>query len=495
MALFPIQVQPGIVKNGTEYGSRGRWYDQSLTRWYGEGTLGAIPGWLKYSKSTLTGSARAMQSWRDDSGTRWCAIGTHSKLYVMNAAGTLFDITPSPFTAGRANAVAATGYGYGPYGGYTYGTARPDRGVPLDASVWDLTQWGQYINGCMPEDGHIFQWTLDTATPAQVVSGAPTSCSGVVCTPQRFLFALGAGGNKRKVQWSDQEDNTVWTPSSTNQAGDLDLPVGRIMCGRPVRDEVLVLTDVDAHAFSYIGLPAVYSRRTVGFGCGAISKGAVAIIGQQAVWWSNSGFWLYNGAGQALQCDVWDDLLRNLSQPQRSKITSFHNSTNGEVWWFYPREGASENNAYVFWDYRRNCWGMGSIVRLAACDQGIFKNPFMIGSDGYVYEHENGYAYDGASSAPYGRLGPIELGAGDNVMEVLGIVPDEKTVGDVTVSFRTRFYPNADETTLDENTLTSAGKCDLRFSARQAELVVTGSATTNWRFGTPRLMVQGAGTR
>jgi hypothetical protein len=80
-------------------------------------------------------------------------------------------------------------------------------------------------------------------------------------------------------------------------------------------------------------------------------------------------------------------------------------------------------------------------------------------------------------------------------MHVLGIVPDEKTSGDVTVSFRKRNYPNAAETVLGSTTLTSAGKADLRFSARQIEIVVTGNAPTNWRWGEPRLALAAGGKR
>jgi hypothetical protein len=107
-----------------------------------------------------------------------------------------------------------------------------------------------------------------------------------------------------------------------------------------------------------------------------------------------------------------------------------------------------------------------------------------------VYEHEVGGQYSG--SMPFARGGPIEIGNGDRTMHVLGIVPDEKTAGDSAVSFRTRQYPSAAETVLGSTTLTSAGKADLRFSARQVELVVTGAGSADWRWGVPRLkLVQG----
>ena len=121
----------------------------------------------------------------------------------------------------------------------------------------------------------------------------------------------------------------------------------------------------------YSGLPFVFSFERIGFGCGAISKGCVAAIGQRAVWWSTSGFWLYDGAIQPLESDVWDFLRLDVNAAQRSKVTSFHNSAHGEVWWFYPSASSSEVDRYVYWDYRRNHWGKGSLARLGRVRLGV----------------------------------------------------------------------------------------------------------------------------
>jgi hypothetical protein len=194
-----------------------------------------------------------------------------------------------------------------------------------------------------------------------------------------------------------------------------------------------------------------------------------------------------------LRCDVWDDLDRNLTVAQQSKVSGFHNAKDAEFWWFYPRGGASENTNYVFWNYKHDHWGTGELVRLCGTPPFIFVNPLCVGSDGKVYEHELGYSYEGAE--PFARSGPIQIGNGDRRMHVLGVIPDENTIGNVSVSFRTREYPNGSETTIGEATLNSSGKADVRFSARQAELVVTGDASAAWRWGEPRLKVAAGGKR
>ena len=491
----PLAIPPGVFRSGNEYQAKGRWYDTNLVRWYDRSVLGPILGWVTKSTSTVTGKPRAIVTWRDNSGSRWAAIGTQSNLYAMDDAGTIKDIAPSSFASGRADATTLLGYGAGKYGFWAYGTPRPDTGNVLPATVWDLDIFGQYLVGCSHDDGKIYEWQLDFATPAKaaVITNAPTTCYGIVVAPQRFLIALGAGGNPRKLQWSDQGDETTWAPLATNQAGSLEVPAGKLIAGRAVGDQVLLLSDIEAHVCDYVGLPFVFNRRKVGDKCGAISKRCIVASGPMAAWWSTSGFWLYDGVCRPLPCEVWDDLLRNLTVAQQSKITGFHNAKNSEFWWFYPANGATEISNYVFWSYKYDYWNIGAMTRLAACEPGIFVTPFMCGDDGYVYDHENGYSYGGAT--PYARSGPVELAQGDRVMQVVGFIPDEKTVGDVTVSFQTRSYPDASASSVSAVTLDGSGKADVRFSARQVELVVTGARSTNWRWGEPRLAIQAGGRR
>lgn len=489
MAYLPVNIPAGVLRSGTEYKSRYRWYDAHLVRWADGLTLGPIGGWTTKSTSAATGSARAIVTWRANDGVRRGAIGTHSKLYAMSSDGVLTDITPVGFTSGRSDATTLIGYGKGTYGAHAYGTPRQDTGNVLPATVWDLDIWGQYLVGCSHDDGKLYEY--QNTGVAATITNAPTGCYGLVVAPQRFVIALGASSNPRKVQWSGQGDNTVWTPAATNQAGSNEIPEGKLICGRVVGSQTFLLSDLDAHVLDYIGLPDVFSLRKVGDACGAISKGCMVTTGSFAAWWSKSGFWKYDGAVTPLRCDVWDDLLRNLTVAQQSKISGFHNAKPGEIWWFYPH-GALENTNYIYWNYKHDYWANGTLARLCGCEPTVFETPFCVASDGTVYNHEIGFQYSG--STPFARSGPIELGNGDRTMHVLGIIPDGRTLGDVGISFRTRLYPNATESTIAQVTC-SHGRADLRFSARQVEMVISASGTPDWRFGDARLDVRPGGKR
>jgi len=492
MALIPLKIPPGVYRNGTEYQSAGRWYDSNLVRWF-ENTLRPIGGWRRKSQSAMTGKCRGIITWRDNSATRWAAAGTQSKLYAMDVGGTLKDITPTGFTTGSADATATTGYGYYTYGSLSYGTARPDVGS-VPATTWSLDTWGEYLVACSSTDGKIYEWQLGFTTPtlAAAITNAPTSCAAVMVTSERIMFALGASGNPRLVKWSDQENNTLWTAAANNQAGDFELATpGSLKCGKRVRGVNLILTDVDAHVASYIGLPYVYSFEKVGSGCGVISAQAVAAIDTSAMWMSKSGFWSYDGYVKPMTCDVGDYVFNNMNLNQASKVYAVHNSAFGEVTWFYPSLSSNENDSYVTYSYREGHWAIGMLARTAGTDRGVFVNPMMVGTDGYIYDHEVGFTYDSVS--PYAQSGPIELGNGDNVMAVRSVIPDEQSLGEVAISFTARMYPTSTETSYGP--FSAKQPTDARFSGRSVKMKVTGNVLDDWRVGVMRLEATSAGKR
>lgn len=494
MALIPLKIPAGVYRNGTEYQSAGRWYDANLVRWF-ENTLRPIGGWRKKTETQMSGSCRGLLTWRDNTGTAWAAFGTNSKLYVMN--GTTFvlkDITPTGFSAGIADSTSITGYGYNTYGTFAYGIQRPASDSLSPATTWSLDTWGEYLVGCSNYDGKLYEWQLGFTTPtlAVAITNAPTNCAAVLSTAERFLFALGASLNTRLVKWCDQENNTVWTASATNQAGDFELNTsGSLKCGKRVRGINLLFTDVDVHTATYVGLPYVYQFERAGSGCGVISAQSVAAIDSAAMWMSQSGFWLFDGYVKPVPCDVSDYVFTNINYNQASKIYAVHNSKYGEVWWFYPSSSSNEIDSYVVFNYREQHWNIGSLARTAGTDKGVFKNPLMVSTDGYIYEHEVGYAYD--SGSVFAESGPYELGNGDNIMSVRKVIPDEQTLGEVVVSFKTRDYPMMTETT--HGPYSASQPTDVRFSGRQVKIRYTGAVLEDWRVGVTRVEAVAAGKR
>lgn len=487
--LTQLALPAGVWRNGTQYQAAGRWYDSNLVRWV-DGVLRPIGGWRARTTGALTGKARAIHAWRDNSGARWIAVGTSSKLYAISESSVVTDITPSGFTTGSDSTTQNTGYGMYTYGSGYYGTPRPDEGSVTLAATWQFDNWGENLIAICSADGKIYEWDCDTGNDATAVTNAPTGNQSAVITEERFLMALGAGGDARKVQWSDQENNTDWTPSDLDKSGDFDLQtIGTLQCGRRVRGGTLLFTDLDVHIANYIGYPLVYGFQKVGSSCGVIGPRAVVSIDGFAFWMGKEQFYRFDGSVQVLPCEVRDYVFGRLNVEQAEKVYAFFNSVNSEVWWLYP--AGVEVDSYVAFNYRDGHWMIGSIDRTCGVDRGVFSTPLMVGTDGIVYDHEIGFEY--GSGTPYAESGPFEIGVGERVAHALKLIPDEKTAGDCEVVFKHRFYPLGTETTTSAYSL--ASPTSIRMTGRQISMKVQGAKLSDWRWGTPRIELEPGGLR
>ena len=140
-----------------------------------------------------------------------------------------------------------------------------------------------------------------------------------------------------------------------------------------------------------------------------------------------------------------------------------------------------------------NHWLIGELSRTSGVERGVFRYPFYAGhnADSDIYDHEVGYNFD--SAAQFAETGPMSIGAGENIAKVTKLITDEKTQGDVDVTFKTRFYPNGAETT--HGPFTPKNPTSVRFSGRQFRMRVEGEQMTNWRVGTMRVDATQGGKR
>ncbi len=491
MPLLNIAPPPGVVKNGTDLQQANTWSDANLVRWY-EGALQPVGGWRARTASAMSGACRALITFVDNSNNRRTVAGTHTNLYFIDEGNTVVDITPTGFTTGSADANLNLGYGGLSWNSYTWNTPRPDTGAYTPATTWSLDTFGEYVIASATSDGKIYQWENSSGSPAALLSNAPTGVNAIVVSPERFVFALAAGGESNKVAFSDQEQSNVWTPAATNQAGSFTLATdGTLLAGKRMRGETLLLTDIDAHTARFQGPPFVYGFQQVGTACGVISANACATANNQAYWMGKNGFFVYNGSVQTLRSSVGDFIFENLNTSQRSKVFAVSNSNFSEIIWFYPSSSSTENDSYVSYNYMENHWQIGTLARTAGVDVGAFVFPNYVTADGYIYEHEAGHAYD-VGSTVFAQTGPLQLGNGDRMMVATGLIPDEKTQGDVTATFKTRFFPNAAESTFGPFNM--ANPTSVRFQGRQVQMTVTGNTSSSWRVGNMRLDVK-AGSR
>ena len=496
MPLVPLDLPAGVYRNGTEYQAQGRWRDSNLVRWI-DRTIRPVRGWTARTTDQADDPLRGALAWKDNGLNRYLAAGSANQLVTYFENGTLIDITPSGLTTGRPDASLNFGFGGGAFGREYYGVARQDSQATLPATTWALDNWGEYLVACADTDGKLYEWQLDRSTPtvAAQIANSPEDNRSLVVTEERFIFALGAEGNPRKVQWCDREDNTVWTPLATNEAGDIELQTnGAIECAHKVQGQTLILTDQDAHVATYIGGQFVYGFERVGSACGIISKKAAVPVQAGCFWMGDKNFYMYTGGSvQELPSEVDDYVFRNINTTQKSKICAIGNKQFNEIWWFYPSEASNENDSYVVYNYKENIWFTGYMGRTTGVDLGIFRNPIFFCSETCrPFDHEVGYDY-GNLDLPWAESGPITLGNGDSVMHVTSMIPDELTQGDVQVIFKTRFHPNDVER--EYGPYDMSNPTSMRFTGRQARIRIEAARNAEWRVGINRIEAKAGGGR
>jgi len=406
----------------------------------------------------------------------------------------------SGITAGQTDASTATGnYGQGAYGASNYGVGDPALGTLIEATSWQFDTFGQFLVATSIKDRRLYVWKLSTPPDGllEPIPGAPVSNNGLVVTPERFLFALGAGGDGRTITWADQESLTDWTATILNQAGSFPISSnGALLAGRRGKNETLLWTEVDMWVARYVGGQLVYSFHQMGSQCGAISRHAMALVDAQAFWMGLRGFFVYNGFVQGVPSEVSDHIFNDINRTQASKIFAISLAEFREIIWFYPSAGSMENDRYVIYNWGGRTWSIGKLERTAGVDRGVFSYPIMTDASGSVYDQERGEGYldtdDVTTLKPSAEGGPVEIKGGNLVYDLLYLIPDEKTSGDVEAIFFTSYFPNEPE--VQSPTFALSKQTSVRLNGRQIRMKIQ-QVKPGWRFGIARFEVEPGGRR
>lgn len=506
MPLLPLELPPGMYKNGTPYTRRARWTDGNLVRWH-DGSIRPLGGWTQ--RADVSGVAipaliadatleavRDVFAWRDNDQDRNVVFGSNLAAYHMNTAGTVTNITYAGYTATNVtkDADITVGYGENPYGSGQYGTENNLSGAdPTPPNRWYFSNFGEILLFGSRNNAGLYEYDQNTGVTS-AVSGAPDQAQDVCVTEQRQVMLIGGGGQPRRLQASEIEDRTSWTAATSNQVVDRVIPgSGRLLRCLPVLRQTLLLGESDAHVVRYIGPPYVYSVDLEGTNCGPLAAEAVVSTDRFAAWWGERTFWIYDGAIQPLSCDVIDFLYTDLDLDQVSKISATSNTNFNEVTWLYQSTSTTttELDSYVTWNYVSNHWTVGRIDRTAALDSGVLNGMIMISSGGVIYNHElDGVIPDGTT---FVESGAIDLAGGEKNMAVRYIYPDTEATAGTAFTLIARQLPNDTEYSYGPYAFQSNNPIPTRALGRSIKLRVDFT-TAEAELGTVRFDIAPIGT-
>lgn len=109
MPLTKLVFRPGINRETTAYANEGGWWDCNLVR-FRAGKPETVGGWVRYTRSPMLGTCRAIFPWQTLFGNIYLGLGTSQKYYVSTGS-IIKDITPIRTTtaAGDVTFSATTG--------------------------------------------------------------------------------------------------------------------------------------------------------------------------------------------------------------------------------------------------------------------------------------------------------------------------------------------------------------------------------------------------
>ena len=404
--------------------------------------------------------------------------------YVGYVAGEL-ALVPANASTGTGG-YSTGGYGTGGYGDGVGGQAVLP-GCCLATMGTDLL-----IN---PQGGSLYRWRPPAYARAARIAAAPASIAAMFVSTQGHVVALGtepegvAKSDPMCIRWSDLANADGWNATAATQAGDRVLTGGsRLVAGRPGRGVNLVWSDTSLFAMRYLGDPlAVFGFERLGDGCGLIGPNAALVLDGQAFWMGPADFFTFAGGAVApLPSTLRRWVFGGLNRAAASKITGFVNRAFGEVWWFFPRDGAAENNAYVAFHVQNGHWTKGTLNRTAALGPDVTGWPILVDGQGQILAHELG---DTANSLPlraWIESAPVQLDTGDRLLHIRQIVPDFTGLTNGSLTLKPRLWPQQPGKTLPPLPVDAqTRRISCRATGRQ--LAVRFEGVGAWRWGAVRL--------
>jgi hypothetical protein len=576
--LAELQLTPGIFTNATDRTAFNRWKDCDHVRWK-DSLPEKIGGWTYHALSgaqTVTynigdtttpnmvagnagqiiGVARAIHDWIAIDGTKWIAVGTQFKLYLI-ANFVLYDITPilssgtltNPFTTTLGSpviTVAHTTHGMNPndfvnfsgataVGGITVNGNYQIATVPnpntytiqavtnatssatgggtvtyqyeihagtdglastsgwgistwntmpgwnqprpvnydtptqiLEARIWSLDNWGENLMAC-GRGTQVYTWIKanGVGTRAVVIANSPQTNNYILVAQQeRILIGFGSYdgvvSDQMNIRWSDQEDYTDWTPTFNNRSGSNRLTAGsRIISAVSTQTQIVVFTDGALYSMTFIGGNDVYSFSIIGENITIGGPNAASEINGTVYFMSAQEFWVFDGVVRILPCDVRETIFgggpKSVNLLRLENTYCFMNPQFNEVWWLYTSQASLQNDRYVVYNYKENCWYYGSIDRTCMhAYSPLFRSPYGVRSDGFFFTHEDAQDDVDSSGNPLALNSFVasydgEIGHGDQFYHVNRLIPDfPRLIGNGTVTLNSHRYP-------DDNNLQQKG--------------------------------------
>lgn len=160
---------------------------------------------------------------------------------------------------------------------------------------WKFTQYGNAVIAANNADKLQVYYLNAASNFADLASTAPVA--KYVTIVRDFVVAahLNGGTNANKIQWSNINDETNWTPSATSQSDSQVIAEGGNIVGITGGQIGIILLEKAIYRMSYIGSPLFFQFDAISRGLGCIEGNSIADYAGLTYFLSNDGFYMCDG--------------------------------------------------------------------------------------------------------------------------------------------------------------------------------------------------------
>lgn len=479
-SLFPINIRPGVKRDGTQFASQ--YYIDGQWNRFQDGVCRKMGGY-KAIIDTLPSIPRGIYVVPLTSGFKMF-IGFSDSLLTQemdqdgNAVGGLVDRTPAGFTV-DANNIWQFEQMFDTSGS---GSVIIAHAAPNLASISSTVETPVYY-GNLNDD--------------VVFSATSVSASGGIAILQPFLMVFGNNGN---IKWSSAND-----PSDFPMANDAFITSQKIVVGKPTRAGTASpgglfwsLNNVIRATFNpnSDGSPN-FRFDTISSESSILSSSSVVESGGIYFWAGVDRFLVYTGVVRELPNQLNKDFFyynnpitgTGLNYDQRQKVWATKVGKYGEIWFHYPDGTNDECSHAVIFNSEENTWYDTSIARSCGYFEQTFSDPIwadntLIGDDYILWHHESGInqnifgdftpipAYFETGDISWCAIGPTGQWTGvDRQVDLYRIEPDLTQTGNIDMFVKGRAYARSDiDLTGPYSIAPTTTKIDLRQQRREMTL-------------------------
>ena len=312
--------------------------------------------------------------------------GNMSKVGVFTATGSMVAGPPSVFTIASVNALIAIGQ-------TVAGPGVPSATTVASVAIGSSTTTVTFSNTVT------FSGTLTLSFDNNI------SVSGGCVMLHPYLFVYGNDGLIKNCSAGNFQD---WVSADANEN---TVSAGKVVKGLPVRGGTTspsgIFWSLDSvirvsYAPQTVGSSTIYWRYDIVTSQSSILSSSSVIEYDGIFYWCGvDRFLMYNGVVQELGNTMnINHFFDNLNYAQRQKVWASKVPRWGEIWWFYPRDDATECTDAIIYNVREKVWyDAGEALgarRSAGTFSEVFRKPIWAGNEENnfntytLWQHESG---------------------------------------------------------------------------------------------------------